>query len=135
MDISDLTNELRFAETAREDEVRQKAKELGLAEQHVRVVLEQIAPHRDQQDHRHRHAHTREGNTASLFKPSHRSPLRRVLSSNVLASWLSRSVPSAIVVSQPRSLSRSLVCGLGQQEVLDSRQNVHDVAFAIDQLN
>jgi len=33
------------------------------------------------------------------------------------------------------SLFRSLVRGLGQQEVLDSRQNVHDVAFAIDQLD
>jgi hypothetical protein len=33
------------------------------------------------------------------------------------------------------SLSRGLVGGLGQQEVLDSRQNVHDVAFAIDQLD
>jgi hypothetical protein len=48
MDISDLKNELAhgrtFAQTASflcrdEDEVRQKAKELGLAEQHVRVVL------------------------------------------------------------------------------------------------
>ena len=48
MDISDLTNELArgrtFAQTAsflcRDlDEVRQKAKELGLVEQHVRVVL------------------------------------------------------------------------------------------------
>jgi hypothetical protein len=48
MDISDLTNELAhvrsMAETASflcrdEDEVRQKANELGLVEQHVRVVL------------------------------------------------------------------------------------------------
>ena len=48
MDISDLTNELAhgrtMAETASffcrdEDEVRQKAKELGLVEKHVRVVL------------------------------------------------------------------------------------------------
>jgi len=48
MDISDLTNELahgrKMAETASflcrdEDEVRQKAKELGLVEKHVRVVL------------------------------------------------------------------------------------------------
>jgi hypothetical protein len=47
-DISDLTNELArgqtFAETASflcrdEDEVRQKAKELGLVERHGRVVL------------------------------------------------------------------------------------------------
>jgi hypothetical protein len=33
------------------------------------------------------------------------------------------------------SLSRSLVRGLGQEEVLDSRQHVHDVAFTIDQLD
>jgi hypothetical protein len=33
------------------------------------------------------------------------------------------------------SLSRRLIRGLGQQEVLDGRQNVHDVALAIDQLN
>ena len=32
------------------------------------------------------------------------------------------------------SLPRGVVRGLGQQEVL-SRQNVHDVAFAIDQLD
>jgi len=32
------------------------------------------------------------------------------------------------------SLSRGWYVGLGQQEVL-SRQNVHDVAFAIDQLD
>jgi hypothetical protein len=48
MDISDLTRCLdygdTFAQTASflckdEDEVRQKAKELGLAEKHARVVL------------------------------------------------------------------------------------------------
>ncbi len=48
MDISDLTHSLdygdTFAQTASflcrdENEVRQKAKELGLVEQHVRVVL------------------------------------------------------------------------------------------------
>jgi hypothetical protein len=48
IDISDLMNEIArgrtMAETASflcrdEDEVRQKAKELGQAEQHVRVIL------------------------------------------------------------------------------------------------
>jgi hypothetical protein len=46
MDIADLTHSLdygdTFAQTASflcEDEVRQKAKELGLVAQHIRVVL------------------------------------------------------------------------------------------------
>jgi hypothetical protein len=47
-DISDLTNEIAHGRTMAQtagflcrdlDEVRQKAKELGLVEQHVRVVL------------------------------------------------------------------------------------------------
>jgi hypothetical protein len=33
------------------------------------------------------------------------------------------------------SLSRGLVRGLGEQEVLDGRQNIHDVTLAIDQLD
>jgi hypothetical protein len=66
-----------------------------------------MAKQGDQQDHRHRHAH--EGHGAALFKPTHRSPLRRVLSSNprLLAQ------PNALLWP---SLFRSLVRGLGQQD-------------------
>jgi hypothetical protein len=41
-------------------------------------------------DHGDRRAHAREGNGAALLQSSHRSPLLRVLSSNILAAWLSR---------------------------------------------
>jgi hypothetical protein len=54
-------------------------------------------------------------------------------------SWLGAVRDYPGLLAQPNalfrpSLSRGLVWGLGQQEVLDSRQNVHDVALAIDQL-
>jgi len=64
---------------------------------------------------------TRERHDAPLFNAGHCCPPRSSSAGSA------ECAPLAIAVSR-------LVRGLGQQEVL-SRQNVHDVAFAIDQLD
>jgi hypothetical protein len=80
-----------------------------------------MAKQGDQQDHQHRNPHA-----VKATAPRCSMRVTAVLHYPGLLAQ-----PNAL---RP-ALSRGLVRGLGEQEVLDSRQNVHDVALAIDQLD